>query len=130
MKSPSPSIIYEMKIGFIMDKESTEARSHDDVVRNPIGTGAYEFVEWIRGSHLTLGANEDSWGGTPPIESATARPIAEHSTRFAALSTGDIDLMMGVPLEMLEEVKGMDQLEFVTRPSRRVIFLGLSNEKR
>ncbi|MFP4645998.1 MAG: hypothetical protein ACLFN4_00055 [Candidatus Acetothermia bacterium] len=73
LKSPSPSIIYEMKIGFIMDKESTEARSHDDVVRNPIGTGAYEFVEWIRGSHLTLGANEDSWGALRQLKALRRR---------------------------------------------------------
>lgn len=128
-ETPTPSLVYQMKIGFIMDKESTEARSRGEVTQYPVGTGAYEFEEWVKGSHLTLTANENYWGVKPTIKKAVVRPIAEPSTRFAALATDKIDLMMGVPLQMLESVKGDSKLEMVTRPSRRVIFLGLSNQE-
>lgn len=112
-----------------MDKESTQSRTPAEVTQNPIGTGAYKFVEWVKGSYLKLEANEDYWEGPPPIKKVTVKPIVEASTRFAALSTGDIDFMMGVPLQMLESVQNNPKLVMITRPSRRVIFLGLGSEE-
>jgi len=41
---------------FIMDKESTETRSTGEIGQNPIGTGPYKFVEWVKGSYLKLTA--------------------------------------------------------------------------
>jgi len=128
-KEPTASFVHQVKIGFIVDKESTLSRTPEEVIQYPIGTGAYKFVEWIKGSYLELEANEDYWEGPPPIKNVTVKPIIEPSTRFAALVTGEIDLMMGVPLQMLEAVQNNPKLVMITRPSRRAIFLGLSNEQ-
>jgi peptide/nickel transport system substrate-binding protein len=128
-KEPTASFVHQVKIGFIVDKESTLSRTPEEVIQYPIGTGAYKFVEWIKGSYLELEANEDYWEGPPPIKNVTVKPIIEASTRFAALVTGEIDLMMGVPLQMLEAVQNNPKLVMITRPSRRAIFLGLSNEQ-
>ena len=127
-KAPNHSLIYQLKIGFIVDKESTLARTPEEVIQYPIGTGAYKFVEWVKGSYLKLIANEEYWEGAPSITHVTVIPIIEASTRFAALSTGEIDLMMGVPLEMLEVVQDDPDLVMIGRPSRRPIFLGMSSD--
>jgi peptide/nickel transport system substrate-binding protein len=113
---------------FMMDKESTENRDPGDVGLNPIGTGAYKFVEWMKGSHLKLEANEDYWEGAPPIKQIEERPITEASTRFAALVSGQVDLVAGVPVELYAKVKENPNLEVVSRPARRSIFLALNNK--
>jgi peptide/nickel transport system substrate-binding protein len=113
---------------WIMDKESTEARSVGEVGVRPIGTGPYKFVEWVKGSYLKLEANEDYWGGAPPIKYAEFRPIVEPATRLAAIETGEVDVMQDVPVELFDRAEANPDLELVTRPARRVIFLGLRNE--
>lgn len=112
---------------FIMDKESTEERSVGDVGQKPIGTGAYKLTEWVKGSYLRLEANENYWEGAPAIKTVEINPITESSTRFAALASGKVDLMSGVPVELFERVKANPKQEVISRPARRSIFLSLGN---
>jgi|LDZT01.1.fsa_nt_gi peptide/nickel transport system substrate-binding protein len=114
---------------FIMDKESTESRSIGDIGQNPIGTGPYKFDEWVKGSYLKLTANEDYWGEVPPIKNAEITPITEPSTRLAAIVSGQVDILQDVPVELFETVAGNEDVEVITIPARRAIYLGLGNKK-
>ncbi len=112
---------------FIMDKESTESRDPGEVGIKPIGTGAYKVVEWVKGSYLMLEANEDYWEGVPALKTIDVRPITESSTRFAALVSGQVELVAGVPVELYDKVIQNPKLDIINRPARRSIFLALHN---
>lgn len=114
---------------FIMDKESTEARDAGEVMVKPIGTGAYKLVEWVKGSYVTLEANENYWEGAPSLKKIDVRPITESSTRFAALVSGQVDIVTGVPVELFDKVEKNPKLQIVRRPARRSIFLALGNKE-
>jgi peptide/nickel transport system substrate-binding protein len=127
-KEPIPWFSNNMHQIYIMDKESTESRDPGDVEVKPIGTGAYKFVEWVKGSYLKMAANEDYWEGAPPLKNVELRPITESSTRFAALVSGQADIVSGVPVELYDKVVKNSKLETVSRPARRAIFLALGNK--
>lgn len=127
-KTPTSYFDQNLHQVFIMDKESTESRSIGEIGESPIGTGAYKFVEWVKGAYLRLEANEDYWGGVPSIKYAEIRGITEPSTRVAAIATGEVDVVQDIPVELFETVAGNPSLEVVTRPARRSIWLGLRNE--
>lgn len=127
-KQPIPWFANNMHQIFIMDKESTESRDPGEVMVKPIGTGAYKLVEWVKGSYIRMEANGKYWEGVPPIQSVEVRPIKESSTRFAALVSGQADIVTGVPVELFEPVVKNPQLEVVSRPARRSIFLALGNK--
>ncbi len=127
-KTPIPWFANNLHQIFIMDKESTEQRDPGDVMVRPIGTGAYKLVEWVKGSYVRMEANEDYWEGAPTIKKVEVRPITESSTRFAALVSGQADIMTGVPVELFEKVKANPKVEVVSRPARRSIFLALGNK--
>ncbi|MBC7359939.1 MAG: ABC transporter substrate-binding protein [Desulfacinum sp.] len=127
-KTPIPWFANNLHQIFIMDKESTEQRDPGDVMVRPIGTGAYKLVEWVKGSYVRMEANEDYWEGAPAIKKVEVRPITESSTRFAALVSGQADIMTGVPVELFEKVKANPKVEVVSRPARRSIFLALGNK--
>jgi len=66
----------------------------------PIGTGVFEFIEWVRNDHISLKANETYQGFSPLIENK-GRPhvdnlklvvIPEAVARMAALRSGEVDL--------------------------------------
>ncbi|HIC95431.1 TPA: ABC transporter substrate-binding protein [Candidatus Bipolaricaulota bacterium] len=113
------------QVPFIMDKESTETRSVAEVAAHPIGTGPYKFVEWVKGAYLKLEANEDYWGGPPPVKYVEFREIVDPSTRLAAIETGEVDIIQKVPLELFDRATANPDLEVITRPARRAMFLGL-----
>jgi peptide/nickel transport system substrate-binding protein len=127
-KQPIPWFANNMHQIFIMDKESTETRDQGDVMVKAIGTGAYKFVEWVKGSYIRMEANADYWEGAPPIQKVEVRPITESSTRFAALISAQVDIVTGVPVELFDKVKQNPKLEVVSRPARRSIFLGIGNK--
>lgn len=125
---PIPYFLSNLHQIFVLDKESTENRTPGEVAARGIGTGPYKFVEWEEGSYLQLEAYENYWGEVPPIKNATLKPVVESSTRLAALLTGEIDIMFGVPVQLYESIETNPKLKTITRPSRRSIFLGISNE--
>ena len=114
-KQPIPWFANNMHQIFIMDKESTESRDPGDVMVKAIGTGAYRFVEWVKGSYIRMEANADYWEGAPPINKVEIRPITESSTRFAALVSGQADIVTGVPVELFDKVKKNPKLQVVSR---------------
>lgn len=128
-KNPIPYFLTNSHQIFIMDKESTESRSPGQVAAKPIGTGPYKFVEWEEGSFLKMEAYDNYWGGETSIENVTLRPVTEASTRYAALVTGEIDLMFDVPVQLYEKVASNPDFKTITRPSRRALYLALSNSE-
>jgi peptide/nickel transport system substrate-binding protein len=127
-KEPIPWFANNLHQIYMMDKESTEARDPGEVETKPIGTGAYKMVEWVKGSYVKFAANEDYWEGAPPIKNVELRPIVESSTRFAALASGQVELVSGVPVELYEKVVKDPKVQVVKIPARRSIFLALGNK--
>jgi peptide/nickel transport system substrate-binding protein len=125
---PDPTFDQNLDILFMMDKESTESRDPGEVGLKPIGTGAYKMVEWIRGSHVKMVANENYWEGAPRIKNVTSMEVVESSTRFAALISGKVDVISGVPLESYDMLAKNSKIEILTCPGRRVMYLALGNK--
>lgn len=126
---PIPYFVQNLHQVFIVDKESTQERSQGDIGTKPVGTGPYVFDEWVKGSYLRMSANEDYWGGVPEVKNAEIRPITEASTRLATISSGEVDVLQGIPVTMYESVENNNSIEVITRPSRRAIYLGLGNRE-
>jgi peptide/nickel transport system substrate-binding protein len=71
---------------------------------NPVGSGPFKFVEWVHGSHITLERNPDyNWApsifhqGPAYVDRITFRFIPEHTTRLAALESGEVNAIEGIP---------------------------------
>jgi len=127
-KNPIPWFANNMHQVYMMDKESTESRTVGEVQQVPIGTGAYKFVEWVKGSYVKMVANEEYWEGAPPIKNVELKPIKEASTRYAALVSGQVELASGVPVELYDKLVKNPKLQVINKPARRSIFLALGNK--
>jgi peptide/nickel transport system substrate-binding protein len=63
---PVPWFAETMHQNFIVDMESSAGRDDGDYNTKPIGTGAYKFVEWVKGSYVRMAANETTTGKARP----------------------------------------------------------------
>ena len=77
---------------------------------NPVGTGAYKFLEWDRLIKVRMEANRDWWGpevNTMP-ELATVFTIPEPATRMAALLTDEIQWLINPLIPQIETIEASD----------------------
>jgi peptide/nickel transport system substrate-binding protein len=126
---PVPWFAETMHQNFIVDMESSKDRDDGDYNTRPIGTGAYKFVEWVKGSYVRMMANEDYWEGAPKYKNVDIRPITEEATRFAALAGKQADIINGVPVTLIERIEKMAHVKLISRPARRAIYMDISNKE-
>lgn len=94
-----------------------EASEEEGFADNPVGTGPYRFVEWVKGDHVTLEKNPDYWGDNPSnIDEVTYRFISEPSTRLSALLADEIDLMTNLLPEDVERAPQAASVQGVENP--------------
>lgn len=105
---------------------TAEVGIFDGFGREPIGTGPFKFVEWVRDDRVVLEANDDYWGGRPAIDRLIFRPIPEGAARIAALEAGDIDFAIEVPLDAWNRVSSNTNLEAISAPGGRGFRMALS----
>ncbi len=104
-----------------------KGKSH--IIGNPVGTGPYKFVRWVKDDYLLLEANENYWRGAPQIKKVIFRPIPEATTRVAGLQTQELDLIVNIPphLSRMMDWKGRSSVAKV--PSARVIYMGFDTHQ-
>jgi peptide/nickel transport system substrate-binding protein len=94
---------------------------------HPMGTGPYKFVEWVKGDHITMEANEEYWGGMPKIKTVIYRPIPESSTRVAAIQTGEVDIVTRLSSEEAQSLLGVENVQVIKYPVERVYYIAFNN---
>lgn len=86
----------------------------------PVGTGPYQFEDWVIGDHVTLKAFPDYWGGTPKLDQVVWRFIPEQAARIAALETGEVDLITNLTAGVRPQIENNPDLEVLWSPGLRM----------
>lgn len=96
-----PDPVFPARLYWIKVVEPSHAEEAD-FDENPVGTGAYKFVEWNRGQDIKLEVNADYWGDAPSIDEVTYRFVSEPGTRLSGLLSGEFDLITNLLPEDVE----------------------------
>src|SRR5215510_8138114 len=82
-----------------------------DWVRHPTGTGPYALKEWIPGKHVVLEKNPNYFKqGLPYLDTLEFRIMKDSLTASASLRSGEVDFIVGAPLQqalLLEKSQGI-----------------------
>ena len=63
--------------------------------RAPVGTGAFQFKEWLANDRIVVTKNPGYWKkGLPHLDRVVFRTVPDMQTRFAGLKSGELDLIM------------------------------------
>ena len=82
-----------LQVSDILSKDYFDAEGQEGVNRRMIGTGPYQFVERVLGSHvLHERVSYDHWRITPDFEEIQIFIVLEPSTQLANLLAGEADL--------------------------------------
>ena len=80
----------------ITDAAAADAAGEDNFIAAGALTGPYIPVEYLLEELLSSVANDDYWGGTPPLAGIEHLAIPDTNSRELALQAGDIDVAINV----------------------------------
>ncbi|WP_366922836.1 ABC transporter substrate-binding protein [Metallumcola ferriviriculae] len=101
----------------------------EDYFKNPVGTGPFEFVEWVPDSKIVLKKFDGYWGDSAKVDKLVFRSIPDNSARLMELQAGSIDIMDGITPDDVATIKSDDQFQLILRPSMNVGYLAMNVEK-
>ena len=102
-----------------------------DLDREPVGTGPFRFVEWVRGDHITLAANPRYFRRGPYADRVTFRFDADFARGSQLLLSGAADLFTGRPdLPTVLRLSRDPRLRVFTLQSSTRYYLGFNLRRR
>ncbi len=126
--APALSVLANV-VSSIVCKSYGESVDATTFYLEPVGTGAYKFVEWTTGDHITLAANENYWQEKAKIPNVLLRMINDNGARCVELETGGIDLTDTLAFTDIDRLKGVDGIVAYTGSSLKVMYLSMNEEK-
>ncbi len=105
---------------YVQDKGATHIATTD-----PIGTGPYRVVRWVKDDEIVLEANERYWRGAPRIKTIVIKPIPEITARVYALTNGEVDLAGGIAPHLVPGIEANGKAQVRKVPSLEVMYCGL-----
>lgn len=127
VKTPAPEALmlnHLANIEIMSAKASANVTTEDiNAGRGAVGTGPYQFVEFVPGDRLVLKRNDAYWGNKEPWEKVTFRFIKSDPTRVAALLSGDVDVIETVPTADAQRLAKDPKVAIASALSNRLVYL-------
>jgi peptide/nickel transport system substrate-binding protein len=98
----------------------------DGYAKNPIGSGAFKFVEWATGDYIKMVANTDWWGGKINFDNLILRYIPEATTRAIEVETGGVDIAQ-VTADSVESVKENSDIVLLSQPILNTAYISFNS---
>lgn len=124
-QKPYPVLLARLTNFPMVDPVYLKEKGDQGLAKIPMGTGAYKFVEWVKGQRLVLEANEDYWREVPEVKTIIFRPIPEMATQIAELLSGGVDLIRNVPPDQVEIINSSKVAAVSSVPGLRTLYLQL-----
>jgi peptide/nickel transport system substrate-binding protein len=140
-KSPFPILPQQLTTTYIMSKKWCEANQATKPVdrRKGIenaasfranGTGPYRLRERQPNVRTVFERNGTYWGKIDGnAQEIVYQPIGNGATRFAALLSGEVDVIEPVPVQDIDRINSSGNAKVLTAPELRTIFLGMDQKR-
>jgi peptide/nickel transport system substrate-binding protein len=98
--------------GEIVNRKAIESGKNS--ARNPVGTGPFQFVEWVQGDHVTLKRFDRYFEhGKPYLDGIQFKFLPVDQSRIDALRSGQLDWLDAIPLQQLTQLKSDASFNYV-----------------
>ncbi|MDQ3256043.1 MAG: ABC transporter substrate-binding protein [Acidobacteriota bacterium] len=97
-----------------------------DPAVKPIGTGAFQMVEYRPNERIIVRRNDAYWGEKARLSGITFRFIPDATTRVLALQAGEVDLIVDLPREQAAQIAAQPNLVVARSPVGLIMSLQLN----
>lgn len=123
LKEPSGAALSALAVeAGMMSSPTAVEKFGQDYGRNPVGTGAFKFEEWVSGTRVTLRRNENYWRkdaagqALPYLDGITMRFITQPAVKMVELKSGGVHLTDSMTPRDIPEVERSADLKILKVP--------------
>jgi peptide/nickel transport system substrate-binding protein len=128
--TPYPLMPSDLTQVFIVSHRYGNASTEDfNGGKAAVGTGPYKLVRYAKGDRIELARFDGWWGGGTPWEKVTLRLLPQSGARVAALLSGDVQAIEGVPTADLARLKQDKRIALYRTVVDRLIYLHLDSDR-
>lgn len=91
--------------GFVVPPDYIKKMGNKEFQKQPIGTGPFKFVKWIKGKELVLDKNTDYWRKGLPYVDRVVFKFADARRRVKMLLNGDLDIITNFEASDLRDIE-------------------------
>jgi ABC-type transport system substrate-binding protein len=112
LNQPDQSILYNFALYFTAVVSPTAVQKLGAEFKNhPVGTGPFQFVEWVKDDHIALKRFEGYWGVKPHLNGIIFKVFPDEQARILALKKGEADMIDPPGPEGLKAIEGDPNLK-------------------
>jgi peptide/nickel transport system substrate-binding protein len=90
---------------------------------NPVGTGPFRFVSWVKGQRIDLARFDQYWGERPGVAGVRFLAVPEGTTRMSLVETGQAHVAVRVPPQDVARLEANPNVNIVRTSSVRTTYL-------
>jgi peptide/nickel transport system substrate-binding protein len=130
LSRPAAPLLASMASGWGAILPASLIESGHDFATEPVGTGPFEFVEWVPDSRIVATKNENYWvPGVPTLTSVTINIIPENSVQIQGLLSGELDAIDSVNPQDLAMLEADNSVEVQQDLSALVMVLAMNTAR-
>lgn len=102
----------------------------DTLRDHPVGSGPFQFVEWVPDSHVKLRRFDRYFiADVPYLDEINFRVISDPAARLISLKTGEVDVVPEVPAEEITGLKEEPGIKLIQEPFNGIMLLAINNAR-
>jgi peptide/nickel transport system substrate-binding protein len=130
LKRKNAPFLANLAMGFAAIVSPTAAQKYgEDFFKHPVGTGPFQFVEWVKDDRIVLDRNPNYWGTKAHLDRVVFRAIPENTVRLLALESGEIMGMDGINAELAKRLDTNPSFVLLKQAGMNVGYLAIHCEK-
>jgi len=131
LKAPAPALLVNLTlyIGHIVSPTAVQ-KDKDGFRQNPVGTGYFKFVKWVKDDYIEYEANKDYWDGPPKVDRLIVKIIPDNEVRLLALKKGEIHFAYGIPYPHFGEIDKSKDMKLYSTTTLGISYLAMNVEKK
>jgi ABC-type transport system substrate-binding protein len=127
MKRPNASIMTSLAMFTVAIVSPANAESlKENAFKNPVGTGPFKFVDWVKDDHVTLEAFDGYWKGRPALDKIIFRVIPDPSARLLALEVGEVHGIEYPNPTDFDRIRANKKLTLMSEPGMNVGYMAMN----
>lgn len=106
-----------------------KAGTPEKLDQEPIGTGAFSFVQYQKDAIIRFKANDAYWAGKPKLDNLIFAITPDASTRWAKLKAGECNIAPYPNPQDLDAMKATPGITLMQQPGLNVGYLAFNTQK-